>query len=498
MNILPRSFVVLLGASFCFKLALAALLTGFTLVDDAYITLRYAKNLIVTGEFVYNSGERVFGVTTPLYALVLSALYFVTESGVEVAIVVFNLLIWFGSTLLIYLTMAKHSFGLYQRAVTSILFCFFPSFVDNQLLGMETSLFVFLLLFCFYSVASDKLLFAASSLGLILITRPEGVLFIPVAVFYYWSMNGNARLLDVLLNLRVWLFVLFPVLSWIAFAYFYFGSPIPHSMIAKSGWLATSYDTGVNIERIMNVVLNLSVVPYIDVLSKNLKIFIFITYLGFLYFVVRVNFFRGNELSKSCLLFYFLYIAFYFFGKGAVEASWYSIPSTLMFMVAASPLFNITPKTIRKATLVALVTTLIPSSVFVAFKRSELTSFYTNNYHTIAINLRDYLSEKSGEKLSRVVIGEIGVFGYFSEQYIIDAAALISPQVLELRNSKTSFVKMLQTVDADFFVIGSGEASKNSLPGYTGFARDEKEQIWFEQNCKLLFSSQTKSIYQVI
>ena len=42
--------------------------------DDAYISYRYAENLAAGRGLVYNAGERVFGSSTPLYVLWLTAL----------------------------------------------------------------------------------------------------------------------------------------------------------------------------------------------------------------------------------------------------------------------------------------------------------------------------------------------------------------------------------------------------------------------------------------
>ncbi|MBI1784674.1 hypothetical protein HYR69_05970, partial [Candidatus Sumerlaeota bacterium] len=41
--------------------------------DDPYITARYARNLAAGNGFVYNSGERVLGTTSPLLTLILAA-----------------------------------------------------------------------------------------------------------------------------------------------------------------------------------------------------------------------------------------------------------------------------------------------------------------------------------------------------------------------------------------------------------------------------------------
>ena len=43
------------------------------LFDDAYITFRYAANLMSGAGFVFNNGERVLGTTSPLFAIILAA-----------------------------------------------------------------------------------------------------------------------------------------------------------------------------------------------------------------------------------------------------------------------------------------------------------------------------------------------------------------------------------------------------------------------------------------
>ena len=46
---------------------------GRDAVDDAYISWRYAKNLVSGNGLVFNPGERVLATTAPLYALLLAA-----------------------------------------------------------------------------------------------------------------------------------------------------------------------------------------------------------------------------------------------------------------------------------------------------------------------------------------------------------------------------------------------------------------------------------------
>ncbi len=53
---------------------LAAIQARFFVYDDAYISFRYAQNLVHHGELVWNLGERVEGYTNFLYVVVLSGL----------------------------------------------------------------------------------------------------------------------------------------------------------------------------------------------------------------------------------------------------------------------------------------------------------------------------------------------------------------------------------------------------------------------------------------
>ena len=60
-------------------LAVAArIIPGPRTIDDAYITFRYAQNLIAGEGLVYNPGEAVLGTTTPVYAFLLAGMGLLT------------------------------------------------------------------------------------------------------------------------------------------------------------------------------------------------------------------------------------------------------------------------------------------------------------------------------------------------------------------------------------------------------------------------------------
>nr|MBC8437242.1 hypothetical protein [Planctomycetota bacterium] len=48
--------------------------------EDAFIVYRYSENLIHGNGLVFNSGEYVSALTSPLHALIVSVLYGITNS----------------------------------------------------------------------------------------------------------------------------------------------------------------------------------------------------------------------------------------------------------------------------------------------------------------------------------------------------------------------------------------------------------------------------------
>src|SRR3990172_13278728 len=68
-----RSWAVLVALIVILALA-ARLIPGPRTIDDAYITFRYARNLLAGQGLVFNPGERVLGTTTPVYTLLMAGL----------------------------------------------------------------------------------------------------------------------------------------------------------------------------------------------------------------------------------------------------------------------------------------------------------------------------------------------------------------------------------------------------------------------------------------
>jgi hypothetical protein len=206
-------------------------------IDDAFITFRYARNLLAGHGFVFNLGERVLGTTTPLYTLLLAGLAGVTRSVDYpwLALLVNSVADLFACLLLVGLGRRLTGSGAVGLALGG-LWAIAPMSVTFAVGGMETSLFVLLLVAAAVAYLDRRTRLAAALAALVLLTRPDGALLVGPLAVDLCARRLRARAARAgrafpWVEAAVFLAVLAP---WLLFATVYFGSPIPHSIAAKS------------------------------------------------------------------------------------------------------------------------------------------------------------------------------------------------------------------------------------------------------------------------
>jgi len=481
-----RAVNALLVTSVLFKCLLAVFATRFVLVDDAYIHLRYARNLVLHGEFVYNLGEPVFGLTSPLYGLITAGLYAITGSLVEPAVLLLNIVLW---------TVAGWVMARRLPASTQIptlaLFLFWPSFVDNQMLGMETPLFVLLLLLASTAALDGRIQASAVAFGWALITRPEAILLAPCLVLAVTGLKPGIAVFGRFLNARVLASLFGPGLAWCSFSMARYGGIIPQSMLAKSGWNSTHYDGLFTLKTSLLAIPRLTFLPFVDYLPTAITWLATGLLLIVIGAVILANVRRGSRASRNWLTFYLLYMGFYMFGKGATEASWYSIPSSVALLLASQPLLSVAWVPRSAAFHWAGAAGLVVMSTTMTLRRAPLLKSYVQGYGRSA----DLLNETTRGR-ERVLIGEIGVYGFRSEHDIIDVGALVSPQVLPMKNAGYSLCRMIRESRASYFVISETALETNYYPSVGDVWADADEMAWFD-SCSLVGTRLDKRTFQV-
>jgi arabinofuranosyltransferase len=216
----------------------ARLLPGPRVIDDAYITFRYARNLLAGNGLVFNPGEAVFGSTTPLYTFLLAAVGGLTGgpgAPFPALAVLVNALadaLTCGLLVLIGDALSHRRAGIAAALVWAIA----PMSVTFAIGGMETSIFIALATGTFYLYLTDRPVAASLCAGLSLITRPDALIFILPIAFESIRRRWTARRTPAGAG-STWLreVVAFaaPVGAWGAVGTLLYGNPLPHSIAAK-------------------------------------------------------------------------------------------------------------------------------------------------------------------------------------------------------------------------------------------------------------------------
>lgn len=210
-------------------LALSArLIPGARTIDDAYITFRYARNLVEGAGFVYNPGEHVLGTTTPLYTLVLAGLALVIGSRDFPALaLVVNALTGAASVGLLYVLSKQVTGHRVPAAAAALLWAVAPYSVTFAVGGMETDLTVALLLAAAYAHVTGCPRAMAALSALALLARPDTAILLGLL----WLDLALARRQ---IPWREGLITLTLLAPWLVFGTLTFGSPLTASIAAKS------------------------------------------------------------------------------------------------------------------------------------------------------------------------------------------------------------------------------------------------------------------------
>jgi hypothetical protein len=215
--------------------------------EDYFITFRSSKNLATGHGLVFTPGERLHTFTSPLGVLLPAAASVVTgNNSDEAALWVFR---WWsgmafaGAAVFVYLIARRFAFGTWATVVAVGCVMLDAKSLDFTNNGMETG---FLLLFIAYTLWS--LLVCRhrrwQHLGMawagLMWSRPDSFLYIGLfsAGLYFFNdseRTGLTRGQMLVLFLRAGALCALLYLPWFLWSWRYYGSPVPHTIIAKGG-----------------------------------------------------------------------------------------------------------------------------------------------------------------------------------------------------------------------------------------------------------------------
>ncbi len=197
--------------------------------DDAFITLRYARNLDEGIGFVFNPGERVLGTSSPAHALMLAAVGRVTGIGAlpRDTVVLNGLWILLAAVGALWLFEGL-GLGFPLPQLGAAWFLLAPSVLEMGLGGMEICLFACTAVWALALAVRSHWAAAAALAATSLLVRPEGVLLFVVLTVLWWRSGRPRPVVAAVVAGGI-------LGTWSLFATLYFGSPVPQSVVAKIG-----------------------------------------------------------------------------------------------------------------------------------------------------------------------------------------------------------------------------------------------------------------------
>jgi hypothetical protein len=407
---------------------LVRILPGPRTIDDAYITFRYARNLLAGQGFVYNPGEAVLGTTTPLFTSLLAGLGFVSGGPDApfpwLALVVSALCDALGCLLLVHLAtvLGKRGAGL----VAGLLWALAPYSVTFAIGGMETSLFITLMLGTLYLYSIDRPVFGAALASLSLLARPDALLLLaPLGLERLRRLGRRPSWRPLFMEALAFFG---PLSAWVTFAAINFGSPLPTSLAAKSAAYHLPPEAGA-----VRLIQHFATPFHEHLLFGNWWIFAGIIGFGFCYGLGSLTALRRRPSCWPVFAFPMVYALAYAIANPLLFRWYLSPPTPLYFLgialgverVADDLGSRIPPWLFLTFAVVATLNawTWRPDhgparpAPEMAFIQLEL------QYQQAADLLADQL--QPGEVIAA---GDIGVLGYETGAVIRDTVGLIAPQ----------------------------------------------------------------------
>jgi hypothetical protein len=451
-------FLVLAGV--ILRLALLVWSRG-TMIDDAYITLRCAENLLAGHGLLYNAGERVLCVTGPLYGAIVAGLLLLTGGhGPGYVLGVASIAAFAGSCVLLARLLSPIGRTIAILVVT--VFAFLPAFVDNTTSGMETQIFVFGMLLTLWLMSRERIGWVSFVAGLLMLVRPEGVLWALALLAAMYVRGRRVSLRDLAPGLAV-------LVAWAVLSFAYYGSPIPHTLGCKSG-LVVPFSSRAMVVRAWNTFLYLSLLDAGRALRANQLVAWLQAGVGFVmlaFFVAGTRrLIRDRSVALAFPLLYVGYLATYVVARARADFSWYGIPSGLAWVITVSVgLAQLGPllarlrswRWMRGVCLGVLAVALLGASLlWWGTDRLRYYRVMRTSYEASAEFVRE-ISEPD----ATLLVDEVGMIGYTAQRYVWDLDGIVSREFLELRKSKgwwCSVGEIAESLSPDYVVLAKAPA----------------------------------------
>jgi hypothetical protein len=222
-------------------------LRGF-LVDDAFISFRYARNIAAGLGPVFNAGERVEGFSNPLLTGLLALLAPVASGAEGLPLVARTLGVLAGAGVVVLLARLPLRGGAWSTSLAMLAVTASTSFALWSVAGLETVPYALLMVAALATtLAPPRRAAAQLGSGLLLaaiaLSRPEGPLV--AATFALVRLRDPATRRDPAGRLRMLAAAVIPPLAYLVFRWTWYGQWVPNTFFAKQLPIAIALPKGI-------------------------------------------------------------------------------------------------------------------------------------------------------------------------------------------------------------------------------------------------------------
>jgi len=390
---------------------------GYSKLDDSYIYARYIANALSGHGLVFNVGEHVNALSSPLFAYLLLGTSYILHGNVLLATAVLSGIFMLLACLL----------GEVLTPFAGLILASTAYFYN--LVGMETSLFIFMLLAVVALVQFQKYNWLPLACVLLVLTRFEGsllVLFVGLRLLHLRRIQSVFQSITVMPAVAVGL--LYLCLNLI-----YYGTYLPVSAMAKIGqgfseywgpWPTAFLGHTEALVAALGWTLYLFPVLIALMLSGGLKV-------------------TNTLYSKIVIPFCILLLLFYVGLNASGFYFWYFAPLILFSILYASTAI---PKTRTAASVAGVFILVLSVSNGLFLRQSRREAKYVGY-----VQAGQWLDHNTRPEV-KVAAVEIGLLGWSSERYLIDILGLTTPKNAE-HIAKHDSVTWLNEDKPDYILV---------------------------------------------
>jgi hypothetical protein len=407
---------------------------GFPL-DDPWIHLTFARNLVEYHSFSYFRDEIVTaGSTSPIYTFILAGFFFVIKN--EFILSYFLGISFAIASVIFFYKLSVFEF-VKQNVFAIIAACIFV--VDKWMnfsadMGMETTMYILILLGCAYFYKKRNVAPFAVFLGLILWGRPDGVAFIAaIAIDYFVALKFSKDQKSLFSKndlIKIGIISSAMIALYLILNLFLAGSLLPNTYNAKLTYYTPEY-------RSRSAFLNLEVWQYFT--SGAYAVLM----VGFIFTVLKLlyDLFK-TEYNRSLLYVLFILILVFIY--------WFKLPYAHRFgryMMPLIPFFILTGtlgfRDIAQLTGDYLGNKKIAVNLFLVIAGAvTIWSFmnYNQNKKIYADECK-YISDRqvaaakwisnNTQEGDIIATHDVGAIGFYCNRKIVDVAGLITPELID-------------------------------------------------------------------